>query len=177
MKLRSRVRLEDNKDSNVVSSSSSVGPARANLGNSPIYNQPRLMPAFREARMEDKMDALDLIIGIKGQNKFVNYGHLDIKARKAKDLEEAIQQAREEPIEEDENFPRATHLAKRLIDTEPGLDFMDSEKREKLLELYSQDPRVLPTKEIKPLKFSKMDRFSNNIEVNLATAGKSFGSF
>jgi hypothetical protein len=58
-----------------------------------------------------------------------------------------------------------------LIDTDPGLDFMDSEKREKLVELYSQDPRALPAKEIKPLKFSKLDRFANNMEVNLAAAG------
>jgi hypothetical protein len=73
---------EENKDPNVVSSScsSSIGPARANFGNSPIYNQPRLLPAFREARMEDNMDALDLSIGIKGQKKFVNYGCLDAKA-------------------------------------------------------------------------------------------------
>jgi hypothetical protein len=48
---------------------------------------------------------------------------------------------------------------------------MDSEKREKLLDLYSQDPRALPSKEIKPLKFSKIDRFANNIEINLAVAG------
>jgi hypothetical protein len=46
------------------------------------------MLAFREARMEDRMDALDLSIGIKNQNKFVNYGRLDAKARKAKDLED-----------------------------------------------------------------------------------------
>jgi hypothetical protein len=61
--------------------------------------------------MEEKMDALDLSIGIKGQKKFVNYGGLDGKARKAKDLEDIIQEAREEPIEEDEQFPRVTHLA------------------------------------------------------------------
>jgi hypothetical protein len=58
-----------------------------------------------------------------------------------------------------------------LIDIYPGLDFMDSEKRERLIELYSQDPKALPSKEIKPLKFSKIDRFANNIEVNLAAAG------
>jgi hypothetical protein len=47
--------------------------------------------------MEDRMDALNLSIGIKGQNKFINYGHLDAKARKAKDLEDVIQQTREQP--------------------------------------------------------------------------------
>jgi hypothetical protein len=62
---------------------------------------------------------------------------LDVKARKAKDLEDEIQQAKEEPIEEDDDYPRSSHLAKRLIDVDPGLDFMDSEKSEKLLDLYS----------------------------------------
>jgi hypothetical protein len=136
---------DENKDLNndTSCSSSSIGPAKGVFGFSPIFNQPRLLPAFQGARMEDKMDALDLSIGIKGQKKFVNYGHLDIKARKAKDLEDAIQENNEQPIEEDQHFPRATHLAKRLIDTDPGLDFMDSEKREKLIELYSQDPKAL----------------------------------
>jgi hypothetical protein len=48
---------------------------------------------------------------------------------------------------------------------------MDPDRREKFTELYSQDPRVLPTKEIKPLKFSKLDRLANNMEINLALAG------
>jgi hypothetical protein len=92
------------------------------------------------------MDALDLSIGIKKQNKFVNYGKLDIKARKAKDLEDEIQQAKEQPIEEDDYFPRTSHLAKRLIDMDPGLDFMEPEKRERLLSLYSRNPKALPSK-------------------------------
>jgi hypothetical protein len=53
------------------------------------------MPAYRDARIKDRMDALDLSIGIKSQNKFINYGRLDAKARKAKDLEDEIQQTRE----------------------------------------------------------------------------------
>jgi hypothetical protein len=44
-------------------------------------------------------------------------------------------------------------------------------KEKNCLNLYSQDPRALPSKEVKPLKFSKMDRFANNIEINLAAAG------
>jgi hypothetical protein len=39
------------------------------------------------------------------------------------------------------------------------------------LNLYSQDPKALPSKEVKPLKYSKLDRFANNIEINLAAAG------
>jgi hypothetical protein len=54
---------EDNKDPNVVSSSSSssIGHAKVVPLSMPIYSQPRLMPAYRDAR-----NALDLSIGIKG---------------------------------------------------------------------------------------------------------------
>jgi hypothetical protein len=83
--------------------------------------------------MEDKMDTLDLSIGIRGQKKYDNYSRLDIKARKAKELEDVIQENKEEPIEEDAYFPRATHLAKKLVDTDPGLDFMGPDRREKLI--------------------------------------------
>jgi hypothetical protein len=47
---------------------------------------------------------------------------------------------------------------------------MDPDRREKLAELYFQDPRALPGKEVKPLKYSKLDRFANNMEVNLYLA-------
>jgi hypothetical protein len=74
---------EDNKDPNVTSSSSSssVGPAKVNSVILPIYNQLRLPPTFRDARMEEKMDALDLNIGIRNQKSFVNYGRLDAKVK------------------------------------------------------------------------------------------------
>jgi Asp-tRNA(Asn)/Glu-tRNA(Gln) amidotransferase A subunit family amidase len=48
---------------------------------------------------------------------------------------------------------------------------MEPDRREKLIELCSQDPKALPSKEVKPLKYSKLDRFANNIETNLAAAG------
>jgi hypothetical protein len=161
----------DEQNVDTSSSSSRVGPAKVPIIAMPIYSQPKLAATYRNARMEDRMDALDLSIRIKKQNKFVNYGKLDIKARKAKNLEDIIQQTREEPIEEDDDYPRSSHLSKRLIDVDPGLDFMEPEKREKLLDLYSQDPKALPSKEVKFLKFSKIDRFANNIEINLAAAG------
>jgi hypothetical protein len=43
---------EENKDLNNVSSSSSsvVGPGLAGLGFHPIFSQPRLMPAFNNAK-------------------------------------------------------------------------------------------------------------------------------
>jgi hypothetical protein len=52
---------DKNKDlyNDSSSSSSSVGPAMAGLGISPIFSQP-MLPAFNEARMQQKMEALNL---------------------------------------------------------------------------------------------------------------------
>jgi hypothetical protein len=85
---------DKNNDLNKVSSSSSssVGPGLGGLKFHPIYCQPRLLLAFNGARMEQKMEALDLSIGIKSQKKFFNYSCLDIKACKAKEEEDTIQE-------------------------------------------------------------------------------------
>jgi hypothetical protein len=76
------------------SSLSSVGPAMAGLGFSAIFSQPKLLSTFNEARMQQKMEVLDLSIGIKSQKKFINIGHLD----------------------ELQDIKDSTHLAKNLVD-------------------------------------------------------------
>jgi hypothetical protein len=70
----------------VISSSSlsSIGPAMEDLGNYPIFSQPVLPPNLDDARIQDKLEALELSIGIKNQKKFVNLGRLDAKGRKAR---------------------------------------------------------------------------------------------
>jgi hypothetical protein len=115
----------ESQNADTSSSSSSVGPAKVPTIAMPIYSQPKLPATYRNAKVEDKMDALDLSIGIKKQNRFINYGRLDAKARKAKDIEDEIEKSKEEPIAEDETYPRTSYLAKRLMDVDPrrGKDF------------------------------------------------------
>jgi hypothetical protein len=48
---------------------------------------------------------------------------------------------------------------------------MEKSRREKLIQLYSIDPSVLPASEVKPLKFSGKDKFANTMEINLDMAG------
>jgi hypothetical protein len=57
---------EENKDLNKDSSSnsSSVGSAKVNSVILPIFNQPRLPPAFQFARMEEKMDTLEINLDV-----------------------------------------------------------------------------------------------------------------
>jgi hypothetical protein len=61
-------------------------------------------------------------------------------------------------------------MATNLVSRDPGLDFMDPEKRKRLTQYYSSDPKALPGKEVKPLKYSKMDKFATNLEINLDLA-------
>jgi hypothetical protein len=49
-----------------------------------------LLLAFNEARMQQKMEALDLSIGIKSQKRFVNVGCLYLKGRKDKSEEDEL---------------------------------------------------------------------------------------
>jgi hypothetical protein len=125
-----------------------------------------LLLAFNDAKMQQKIKALDLSIGLKSQKKIFNLGYLEAKARKNKEEEDVIQEIKEQPIEEEIHFLFATPLAKKLVDKDLNLDFMDSDRREKLSDLYLSEPRALPGKEIKPLKNSKLDKFANNIEIN-----------
>jgi hypothetical protein len=54
---------------------------------------------------------------------------------------------------------------------------MDQERRERLTQYYSADPKTLPDKEIKPLKYSKIDKFANNLEINLDLAANAVKSY
>jgi hypothetical protein len=47
---------------------------------------------------------------------------------------------------------------------------MEKFRMEKLMQPYSIDPSVLPTSEVKPLKFSSKDKFANTIKINLDMA-------
>jgi hypothetical protein len=79
-----------------------------------------------------------------------------------------------ENLEDDEDFnqnPFTTHMAKKCLDKDYMLDFMEKLKREKSIQLYSMDPSVLPASEVKPLKFSNKDKFTDTMEINLDMAG------
>jgi hypothetical protein len=47
---------------------------------------------------------------------------------------------------------------------------MEKSIRDKLIQLYSKDPSVLPASEVKPLRFSSKDKFANTMEINLDMA-------
>jgi hypothetical protein len=63
------------------------------------------------------------------------------------------------------------HIAKKCLDKDYTLDFIEKSRREKLIQLYSVHPSVLPASEVKPLKFSSKNKFANTMEINLDMAG------
>jgi hypothetical protein len=56
-------------------------------------------------------------------------------------------------------------MAKNLLAKDPGLQFIKKDRRDRLIDYYSIEPRALPNKEVKPLKYSKIDRFANTLEI------------
>jgi hypothetical protein len=48
---------------------------------------------------------------------------------------------------------------------------MEKSRREKLIQLYSKYPSILPASEVKPLKISSKDKFANTMEIDLDMAG------
>jgi hypothetical protein len=99
---------------------------------------------------------LDLSLGTANKKKFINHNQLDAKGRKARKEEVENEDEEDQVDEENQNTPFSAHMAKN--------------RRERLTEYYSLEPRALPSKEVKPLKNSKLDRFANTIEINLDLA-------
>jgi hypothetical protein len=143
------------------------GPGLDNMVQYPIFSQPVLPLDLDDARVKDKLEALDLSLGIPSKKNFINHGRLDAKGRRAR-REEVENEDEEEQIgEENQDAPFSAAMAKNLVSRDPGLDFMDPERRERPTQYYSADPKALPGKEVKPLKYSKIDKFATNLEINL----------
>jgi hypothetical protein len=147
-----------------------VDPGMDNLGNFPIFSQPVLHPDLEDARIQDKLNALDLSLGIPNKKKFINHGQLDAKGRRARREEVENEDEEDQIDEENQEAPFSAVMSKNLVSRDPGLDFMDPERRERLTQYYLIDPKVLPSKEVKPLKYNKMDKFANTLEINLDIA-------
>jgi hypothetical protein len=98
------------KDSNC--SLSSVGHLQLGLETELIFSQLRLPFFLDDAKVQDKIEVLNLNIGIKGQKKIENISRLDSKSRKAK-KEAAEEEDEEEEVDEKiVNNPYSAHLVK-----------------------------------------------------------------
>jgi hypothetical protein len=92
-----------------------VGPAMDNIGQYPIFSQPVLPPALDEARIQDKLQALDLSLGIPNKKKFINHGQLDAKGRRARREEVENEDEDDHIDEENQETPFSAVMAKNLL--------------------------------------------------------------
>jgi hypothetical protein len=51
-------------------------------------------------------------------------------------------------------------IVERSQETDPSMDFLSSSKKIAMQEFYSKDPTAMPVKEVKPLRFNKIDKFA-----------------
>jgi hypothetical protein len=112
---------------------------------------------------------LNLVIDIPNKKKIDNYGSLDEKEKAAKAKKDQREKELEKNLDDDLDFdlnPYTTHMAKKCLDKDYMLNFMKKSRREKLIQLYSVDPSVLPASEVKPLKVSSKGKFANTMEIN-----------
>jgi hypothetical protein len=89
-----------------------VCPGLDNIQQYPIFSQLVLPPDLDDARVKDKLEALDLSLGIPNRKKFMNHGRLDAKGRRAR-REEIENEDEEEQIEEEnQDTPFSAAMAK-----------------------------------------------------------------
>jgi hypothetical protein len=88
-----------------------VGPAMDNFGQYPIFSQTVLPPNLDDARIKNKLEALDLSLGIPNKKKFINHGRLDAKGRR----DEVENEDEEDQIEEEnQEAPFSVVMAKKF---------------------------------------------------------------
>jgi hypothetical protein len=130
----------------ISSSSDMVGFVADNLGNYPIFSQPILPLNLDGAGIQDKLEALDLSLGIVNKKKFINHDQLDTKGWKARKEEVENEDEEDQIDEENQDAPFSAHMAKNLVSKDPSLNFMEPNRRERLTKYYSIKPKALPGK-------------------------------
>jgi hypothetical protein len=85
--------------------------------------------------------------GIEENAKFINFGKV-----KEKDISDRGKLQK--------SFTEL--FIKKTVD--PSMDFMDQRKKISLQKLYNKNPVAMPNKEVKLLRFSKIDKFATKVE-------------
>jgi hypothetical protein len=62
-------------------------------------------------------------------------------------------------------------VVERAQEVDPSMDFLSTSKKISMMKLYSKDPSAMPIKEVKPLRFNKVDKFAAKIETDVDIIG------
>jgi hypothetical protein len=82
-------------------------------------------------------------MNIPNKKKFENYGRLDERGKAAKSRKDEKEKELEENDENNQELdlnPFTTHIAKKCLDKDYTLNFIEKSRREKLMQLYATDP-------------------------------------
>jgi hypothetical protein len=59
----------------------------------------------------------------------------------------------------------------RAQEIDPSMDFLNTSKKIALQKFYNKDPVIMPVKEVKPLRFNKIDKFTEKVETDVDIIG------
>jgi hypothetical protein len=62
-------------------------------------------------------------------------------------------------------------IVERAQEVDPSMDFLSTSKKIAVQKFYSKDPMVMPIKEVKPLRYNKLDKFAAKIESDVDIIG------
>jgi hypothetical protein len=137
-------------DGKNVSSSSSSSSSR-----------PQLLPYQALARLRKEADLED-------QAEFFCPAMAKEKDRAAK-LENLVLEEKNEMSKKDKTYTQLT--VERAQEIDPSMDFLPTSKKIAMMKLYSKDPTAMPIKEVKPLRYNKLDKFAAKIESDVDIIG------
>jgi hypothetical protein len=107
------------------------------------FSQPVLPPALDEARIQDKLNALDLSLGIPNKKKFINHGRLDEKDRKTRKKEKENKYNKNQIKNSNQEAPFSTVMTKNLTNKNPSLDFKPRKKKKINLILFNKSKNIV----------------------------------
>jgi hypothetical protein len=107
-------------------------------------------------------------VGLENPGEFFCPATAKEKDRAAK-LEALVVENRNEMDKANKTYTQLT--VERAQEIDPSMDFLPTSKKIAMQKFYSKDPTAMPVKEVKPLRYNKLDRFAAKIESDVDIIG------
>jgi hypothetical protein len=106
--------------------------------------------------------------GLTDQAEFVCPATAKEKDRAAK-LEAIVKEATNEMNKAGKSYTEL--IVERSQETDPSMDFLSTSQKIAMQKFYSKDPTAMPIKEVRFLRFNKVDKFVAKIEIDVDIIG------
>jgi hypothetical protein len=140
----------DHDDLNNVSSSSSSSSSR-----------PQITPYQALTRFRKE-------VGLENPGEFLCPAMAKEKDRAAK-LEAMAKETVNEMSKANKTYTEL--IVQRAQKIDPSMDFLKTSKKIAVQKFYNKDPSAMPIKEVKPLRYNKLNRFAAKIESDIDIIG------